>query len=294
MLDPSLVASLQQVSPGATVMFELVASPLPADDASRAALAQYATALAASVKHVDSIVLAPAPTPSSAPGYVAAFSAIRVGLPDTRLGVALDGATDPGGTATALAGIGANVVAYRPAPAVARGTWTLADLTRVRDAFPDAAVVIDGAPAPFGTSIKSAACTPSVTAVVLDRLSEALRPTLRSAAATAERGAFVCPGSTFDAQPFNLEFFDTLTPPPIFVPFDCNRDCLYLVTLDDARGRPVVAKRGQLVGGVHSAGVTLALPRASLPPGTYRIDVRLVARVNPGKVTRFLGPPLAR
>jgi hypothetical protein len=36
----------------------------------------------------------------------------------------------------------------------------------------------------------------------------------------------------------------------------------------------------------------LTLPRAKLAPGTYRFDVRVVARVNPGPVAQYLSTPL--
>jgi hypothetical protein len=50
-----------------------------------------------------------------------------------------------------------------------------------------------------------------------------------------------------------------------------------------------VATRGSLTGG---AARTIALPRTTLKAGTYRIDVRLVAQVNPGAVTRLTSDPL--
>jgi hypothetical protein len=37
---------------------------------------------------------------------------------------------------------------------------------------------------------------------------------------------------------------------------------------------------------------SIVLPAAKIAPGSYRLDVRLVARVNPGAVTRYLSPPL--
>ena len=68
----------------------------------------------------------------------------------------------------------------------------------------------------------------------------------------------------------------------------CSRDCLYLATLVRADGTPVVANRGALRGGAASA--TVMLPRTTLKPGTYTIDVRLVAQVNPGAVARLTSP----
>jgi hypothetical protein len=71
----------------------------------------------------------------------------------------------------------------------------------------------------------------------------------------------------------------------------CVRDCLYLVTLDDASGNPVVATRGALRGGFPPALITL--PQTKLKPGAYRIDVRLVNQVNPGAVLQQTSPPLS-
>jgi hypothetical protein len=55
-------------------------------------------------------------------------------------------------------------------------------------------------------------------------------------------------------------------------------------------GTPVVAKRGSLRGG--AAAATVSLPRTTLKAGTYAIDVRLVAQVNPGAMTRLTSPEL--
>jgi hypothetical protein len=151
--------------------------------------------------------------------------------------------------------------------------------------------VIDGVPAPYATTLKTAACAPNVSAVLLDRLSDATRTGFRSTIETAERGAFVCPGATVDALPYEVQFPTALTQ-PVSVSLNCNRDCLYLVTLDRADGRPVVAHRGQLNGGPASPLTAVALPRAKLAAGSYRVDVRIVARVNPGPVARYLSQPL--
>jgi hypothetical protein len=168
----------------------------------------------------------------------------------------------------------------------------LADRSQFKDAFPSAPILIDGAPAPYAATLKTAACGTDVSAVLLDRLSDATRASLRPAIDTAERGAFVCPGLTAQALPFDVQYPDTLAQ-PLAVSLNCNRDCLYLVTLDRADGRPVVAHRGQLDGGPSSPLAKLVLPRAKLAPGSYRFDVRIVARVNPGPVARYLSPPLA-
>lgn len=88
-----------------------------------------------------------------------------------------------------------------------------------------------------------------------------------------------------------LTFPTELAPPASgTVQLACDRDCLYLVTLTREDGTPVVARRGSLPGGV--APRAIGLPRTTLKPGSYRIDVRLVAQVNPGAVTRQTSPPL--
>jgi hypothetical protein len=74
------------------------------------------------------------------------------------------------------------------------------------------------------------------------------------------------------------------------VQFGCSVDCLYLVTLEGTDGRPVVARRGALRGG--AAPATIALPAAKLAAGPYRVGVRLVASVNPGKLNALESPPL--
>ena len=68
----------------------------------------------------------------------------------------------------------------------------------------------------------------------------------------------------------------------------CALDCLYLVTLNNGAGRPVVAARGSL-GGVPA---TVTLPKAKLASGLYKLDVRLVNQVNPAPVVRQLSEPL--
>jgi D-glucuronyl C5-epimerase C-terminus len=289
--DPTLIAALQQMTQIDAVV-ELTAAPLPADDAGRAALAQYAAALAANTTNLNALVLGPAPAATDVPSYAAAFDAIRAALPDSPLGMAVDGSVNPAGTVADLAAIDANVVAFRPAATPAKGMWTLADLSRLHSSLPDASIVIDGAPAPFANTLQAASCTTGVTAVLLDRLSDATRAALRPTIGTAERGAFVCPGLSVEAMPFAVQYPTALTS-PIAVSLNCNRDCLYLVTLDRADGRPVVANRGQINGGPSSKLTTVTLPRAKLTAGGYRVDVRLVARVNPGPVTRYLGPILA-
>src|SRR5215467_1336011 len=60
--DPGLVTALQRIPGSLGVVVELTASPLPVDDAGRAALAQYAASLAQQVPQLRDLLLAPAPT----------------------------------------------------------------------------------------------------------------------------------------------------------------------------------------------------------------------------------------
>jgi len=288
--DPTVLASLQQLGSADTIV-GLTASPLPVDDAGRTALAQYAAALAANVQTLHALVLAPPATSATAPSYVAAFEAIRSVLPDAPLGIPIDGNAAPVATLTATVGLDANVIMFRPAPAPGKSLWTLADLSRVEDAFPDAPIVIDGAPAPVATTLKTMACGSTVSAILLDRLSDATRASFLATLHMAERGTFVCPGATVEALPYEIQYPTSLAQ-PLAVSLNCNRDCLYLVTLDRGDGRPVVARRGQLTGGPASPLTKVVLPNAKLAAGSYRLDVRIVARVNPGPVAKYLSPPL--
>jgi len=200
---------------------------------------------------------------------------------------------DPAGTVAASAGAPVEFVDFRPAATPGARVWTYAALAQLTDAFPDARIVLDGVPAPYTDLIKAASCTTAVAGVLLDRLADATRAGVLSTIQTAQRGGFVCPGVQAEAAPFDVQFPTAPAPQPIAVALNCNRDCLYLVTLDRADGRPVVARRGELTAGVAGRVTRIALPKAKLAAGTYKVDVRLVSRVNPGTVTRYLGPPLS-
>lgn len=286
--DPGLVAALQQVAPGLGTMIELNATPLPADDAGRAALAQYAASLAAQVPSLQSLVLGPAATTATAADYAAAFNAIRAALPDTTLGLSVDGSADAAGTLAVLGALDANLLAFRPAPAPGKGLLTVADLAQLGAAWP---IVVDGLQPVSADAVGTVACTPGVAGVILDGLTDMDATGIRDALASAQRGATVCPGVSAQVNATTIEFPSTLTQ-PVAVTLACDRDCLYLVTLERADGKPVVARRDQLAGGAPPA--TVVLPQTKLAAGGYTIRVRLVARVNPGAVTTLSSPPLSR
>jgi hypothetical protein len=138
----------------------------------------------------------------------------------------------------------------------------------------------------------SLACNAAVAGAIVDTLTGVDATALAAAAAAAQRGTVVCPGLAVPAAVGTLTFpdaLDAIASPTVTL--GCVRDCLYLVMLDAATGEPVVARRGALQGG--SPPAVVVLPQAKLKPGTYRLDVRLVNRVNPGPVTQQLSPPLA-
>ena len=292
-VDPTTATALQQLAPGVAAVIDLAVNPLPSDDAGRAALAQFAASLVAQVHSLHSLALTPGPTTATGAAYVSALAAIDSALPETPLGLPIDGSADPAGAVAASAGAPVEFIHFRPAATAGPRVWTYAALPQLTDAFPDALVVLDGVPAPFTDLIKASSCTTVVTGVLLDRLTDATRASVLSTIRTAQRGGFVCPGVAAEAVPFDVQFPAALAPQPIAVGLNCNRDCLYLVTLDRADGRPVVATRGALTAGVAGRVTRVTLPKAKLPAGMYKVDVRLVSRVNPGAVTRYVGPSLS-
>ncbi len=155
----------------------------------------------------------------------------------------------------------------------------------------------------YAAEIGAASCSPNVSGLLLDRLvddgaepepatglyyasghAKASAAAVKLAIRTVARGATVCPGLAARVTPTALTFPEQLSSSSgASVGLGCDRDCLYLVTLDRADGKPVVARRGALNGG--DAAKTVTLPKQKLPTGAYRLDVRLVSRVDPGTVT---------
>jgi hypothetical protein len=199
------------------------------------------------------------------------------------------------------------------------GAWTITNqpqlATVLGQAFGEAPpVLLDGvsAPTPAGdaTTLASLACGSGLSGLIFDRLADnaavpgasngiydasgAAKPglaALSTAIANSQRGLVVCPGLATPALATTLEFPTQLASNiATGLQLACALDCLYLVTLNNAAGRPVVATRGSLVGGAAPATVTL--PKAKLASGSYRVDVRLVNQVNPAPVVRQLSEPL--
>jgi len=303
--DPGLVAALQRVPSRLGIVVDLSATPV--DDPGRAALAQYGASLVQQVPSIRDVLLTPAPTVAAVPSYAATLAALRNAVVPTGIPVVvvplIDGAQNPKavlaaiGQALAATGAVADVVGFKPAPAVGKNLWTTANVPQVTAAVGQGfanvpPVLVDGVvatPTAAADLISGAACSTTLQGIVLEQLTADAR--LTAAVAAAQRGTVVCPGLAAGVDATTLTLPETLAPPASAqVVLGCSRDCLYLVTLVRADGTPVVAKRGALRGGAAAATVTL--PRTTLKAGTYTIDVRLVAQVNPGVVARLTSPEL--
>jgi hypothetical protein len=257
--DPALVATL----PAAPLAVELDANPLPADDAGRAALAAYATSLATQVR-ARYLLLGPSPTADAATAFAAALQAVRdavqASLPAVGVGPVVEDAS--------------LVSAFEPFDVAAAPPT--ADLS----AFAGVPLLVDGVPPP---SLRAFGCTQGLTGIITTA------PAAPATVTAVEHGVVVCPGLAATATP-TVTFPDQLTPPASAkLTLECDRDCLYLAALERANGTPVVARRGAARAG---APLVVGLPRTTLRPGSYRIEVRVVAQVNPGTVTRALSAPL--
>jgi hypothetical protein len=296
---------------GQDVLLELNLKRLPVDRREKRALRHYAAALAQIVPGLRYLTLGPAPTAASTPAYASALSAVRNAvhsvLPGVAVGPLVAGRGSPKATVRALGRAlrdRADVVAFRPAHSARRG-WTAADVPALVTALGRSfkvmpAVLVDGLAMrkdAYPAAITGAACSSSVSGLILDRMfrgrhAKAAARRVAAAAAPAQRGTVLCPGLTSRAAASAIEFPTELdASQPAAVVLACARDCLYLITLNDARGRPVAARRGALRGARRGA-LTLELPKAKLQRSRYRLDVRLVDRVNPGAVTRLTSKPL--
>ena len=163
--DPGAVAALNRLPAGTNLVLDLYTAPVPADPAGRAALAQYAAALAQQVPALRDLVLGPAPTTSTATGYetalAAMFDAVKLVATSVHVDGSLDGEQAP---KAALAAIAAGFrasgrqtqfmdeLAFHPAPAAGKSLWTLADLS----------TLIAALDSDFGTSAQPGASLPLI------------------------------------------------------------------------------------------------------------------------------------
>jgi D-glucuronyl C5-epimerase-like protein len=323
--DPAELAALAALPASTSLVLELDLAQPPVDPAGGSALGSYAAALAAAVPQLHDLLVGPAPTTATAPTYAAALNAVAAAVaatrPDVTVGAPVDGTSAPKGVVaalgTALGGQPPALVAFRPATAAASGAWTTANVPQLTAALTAAfgtapPVLLDGVtaaePTGYAQAVSSAACTPGLAGVLLDRLEDGddasdglltaggtAKPgaaQLTAALAATAHGTQVCPGVAFPAAASTVKFPTSLASPRPSIQLGCVRDCLYLATLDGPDGRPVVAKRGALAGG--AAPTAVVLPAAKLGGGPYRLDVRLVSQANPGPLTQLRSPPLTR
>jgi hypothetical protein len=271
----------------------------------------------------------PADPAEYADALAAIRASVRAARPDVAVGAEVDGsvAQSRQTVLSVAAGLSRDgekpdVVAFRPAPQPAKGAWTARDVGSLESALAKGLgaappVLVDAVPeatgpvspatqaSEYAAAIDDASCAKGVSGVILDRLVDsgtsgtglyyaggAAKPSASAVSrevAAVGRGAVVCPGLAARVTPTTLTFPTQLgSSSATAVSVGCDRDCLYLVSLLRANGRPVVAARGALKGG-YPAG-TITLPGRHLPAGRYRLDLRLVSRVDPGAVTRRMSP----
>ena len=329
--DPGLVTALASLPSGLQALIELNTGAPSTDPAQQAAAAQYAASLAQQVPEITQLVLVPAPTAATAAAYVATLGQVRDAVhavaPAVAIGPYVDGALTPKGVVAALgrafiaggrAQPWADLVAFRPAPAAGTGLWTTPQVTPLTKALGGTLppVLLDGvastSPPAYSTAISTAACSPIVQGVVLDRLVDSTDPAtaasglvdsagadksgaaaVSTAAGLAQRGAIVCPGLATAAAASTIVYPTSVTSSvPASLQLGCTRDCIYVATLLGPDGSPVVATRGTLQGG--AAARTVTLPKTTLGKASYTLDVQLVNQVNPGAVTKLSSPPLPR
>jgi hypothetical protein len=329
--DPGLVTAFGSLPVGVSALVELNAGALPADPTAQAALAQYAASLVQQVPTIGQLVLVPAPTAATAALYAGELEAIRTAVhavsPNVEVGPLVDGGVAPKTAVAALgrafAATGApqpwvDLVAFHPAPAAGTGLWTSPNIAALTAAFGGTLppIELDGvsstSPVAYAAAISSAACSPQISGVVLDRLADSTDPEIAAtglvdtsgadkagvaavttAATLAQRGALVCPGLATPAAASTVSYpMSVASSVPVTLQLACVRDCLYVVTLRAPDGTPVVATRGSLRGG--DPAQTIALPKTTLGRASYTLDLQLVNQVNPGSVTKLTSPSLPR
>ncbi len=97
--DPNLVAQLLTLPAPYLLTLEIYATPVPTDDAGKAALASFAQAIVQQVPSIHDILFGPPPTRQNAAAYIAALQAVNAGAkaanPGVFVGGELDGTVQP-------------------------------------------------------------------------------------------------------------------------------------------------------------------------------------------------------
>jgi hypothetical protein len=160
----------------------------------------------------------------------------------------------------------------------------------------------------YNQALRSAVCMPTVTGLMLNRLIDApgdqsgifyadgnaktSAASVRDTASLAERGALsVCPGMGEQVEASTLVYPLLVSSSSSFqVTMACTRDCLYLITLEQAGGKPVLSKRGALIGGATPTAIKLPKGGVITSDASYRLHVRLLAQTNTGPMKEYLSP----
>jgi hypothetical protein len=136
--DPAIITSLRGLPVGKRVIVELIASPVPVEDAARASLAAYARSLVQQLPSIGDLLLGPAPSSAIGPDYLAALAAVHDAVkpvsPALVIAGELDGASTPKATLSSLGEAFSSLdrsapvmdeLAFRPAPSAVSGAWTM-------------------------------------------------------------------------------------------------------------------------------------------------------------------------
>jgi hypothetical protein len=286
------------VKPGAlalTIAGELDGAASP--KATLASLAEKYIEAGRSAPLMDELAFLPAPVVKSGAWTIDSYSQLVAALGD-----AFDGSDQVGSTLPILEdGIAAATeipvekVGLYPAPGPLPGVAESAQASA------------------YDQALRSAVCMPNVSGVIFRRLvdypvasdqsglfyadgsAKTSAASVRTSALSAARGTLrVCPGlgarvvaSTL-AYPLQLS---TSYPPQIVLA--CTRDCLYLITLERVSdSKPVLARRGSLSASTTPTIVKLSQGAVLSGGGSYRLRVRLVARINPGPIQQYTSPLL--
>src|SRR6185312_10395183 len=178
---------------GTSLVLELDTGTIPADDATRAALATYAATVAQQLPVLHDLVLVPAAASAAdaanyAATYAAVATSVRALAPNVGLGVSIDGSAGPKTTvpavAHALAGNQVDVVAFRPAATTAGGDWTAGSVAQLQTALQTGLgttppILLDGlggTPTEDAAALASAQCSPALAGAILDRVADSTDP----------------------------------------------------------------------------------------------------------------------
>jgi hypothetical protein len=282
----------------------VVAGELNGAGSPKATLKALGKALLASGRSVpimDELAFSPAPAAAKNAWTIGNYAQLEAALSSAFTGTAQKGSTLPilvDSVALATSIPAAKASAYPSPPGPASGVTEKAQKSA------------------YDEVLRSTVCMPNVSGVVFRRLvdkpgsgdrasdqsglyyadgsAKTSAKAIGKTAALAGRGTLeICPGLQTRVAAKALVFplsFSSLSPPRVVLA--CTRDCVYLVTLERADGKPVRAKRGVLRA--DAAPTTVGLPySATLRASSgYHLRVRLVAQVNPGPVWQYRSPKI--